>query len=204
MGRRRVGGAKESARAGGAAGPPRATMKTPGDEGSLSMSRWNELAHFLYGDGFWYADPIREIHGIAEEDLFATPDPGGLCILWHVGHVAHRERLHFEHIIQGADEDGLMPPEYDVFGAEWVPAEEVRAAIGSVQEVLEWVRDVRIQSHQYIASLTEEAYHRPAANGPPDLTVAHWVFLTVSHGALHIGRIQLLRNAIAGRRDNPC
>jgi hypothetical protein len=34
------------------------------------MSEWKELAHFLYGKGFWYADPIREIKGLTEEQLF--------------------------------------------------------------------------------------------------------------------------------------
>lgn len=60
------------------------------------MSEWKEIAHFLYGWDFWYAhaDPFREIGGLTEEQLYGVPAPNSLCILWHVGHIAHRERLH--------------------------------------------------------------------------------------------------------------
>ena len=58
------------------------------------MAHWQELAHFLYGRGFWYADPLREIDGLQEEHLLWVPNPKALCILWHVGHIAHRERIH--------------------------------------------------------------------------------------------------------------
>ena len=56
------------------------------------MSEWQDVFHFLYGRGFWYADPLREVAGLTEEQLFWTPDPKALCALWHVGHIAHRER----------------------------------------------------------------------------------------------------------------
>ena len=32
-------------------------------------SSWKEVAHFLYGRGFWYADPLREIRGLTPEQL---------------------------------------------------------------------------------------------------------------------------------------
>ena len=57
------------------------------------MSKWNELAHFLYSPEFWYADPLREIRGLTEEQLLWVPETKSLCALWHAGHVAHRERL---------------------------------------------------------------------------------------------------------------
>ena len=59
------------------------------------MAEWNELAHFLYGRGFWYADPIGEIRGLTADQLLWVPNPNGMCLLWQVGHIAHRERLHF-------------------------------------------------------------------------------------------------------------
>ena len=69
------------------------------------MSEWKDLAHFLYGRGFWYADPLREIDGLTEEHLFWVPDPKSLCILWHVGHIAHRELVHIGQFLQGLGDD---------------------------------------------------------------------------------------------------
>ena len=59
------------------------------------MSGWKALADFMYGDvrtdtGFWYSRPVWKIDGLTEEQLFWVPDPKSLCILWHVGHIAHR------------------------------------------------------------------------------------------------------------------
>jgi len=52
-------------------------------------------------------------------------------MLWHVGHIAHRERLHIGRFLQGAS-GGLIPPQYEVFGAEWCPVENVRAPVVTV------------------------------------------------------------------------
>jgi hypothetical protein len=62
---------------------------------------------------------------------------------------------------------------------------------------------VRQSSNQFIASLTDQDFHRPASAGE-GLSIGHWLFITVGHGALHIGKIQLLRNMLEGKRDNPC
>ena len=43
------------------------------------MSKWNELAHFLYSPEFWYADPLREIRGLTEEQLLWVPETKSLC-----------------------------------------------------------------------------------------------------------------------------
>ncbi|MEA3311633.1 MAG: hypothetical protein U9Q76_05380 [candidate division WOR-3 bacterium] len=61
------------------------------------MSEWKELAHFLYGKGFWYADPIREIKGLTEEQLFWVPNENSLPIIWQVGHIAHRSLAVYHH-----------------------------------------------------------------------------------------------------------
>jgi hypothetical protein len=37
-----------------------------------------------------------------------------------------------------------------------------------------------------------------------ELSAAHWLFITVAHGALHIGRIQLLRALIEGKEERAC
>ena len=167
------------------------------------MSAWHGLAHFLYGRGFCYADPIREIQGLAEERLFWVPDPKALCALWHVGHIAHRERVHIGKFLQGLS-GSIIPPQYEVFGPDWHSADEVRGSIGSVTGALEWVREVRERSHEYIASLSEDDVHRVLPTSDGELSIAHWLFITTAHTAVHIGRIQLLRALIEGERERAC
>lgn len=168
------------------------------------MSAWNDLAHFLYGRGFWYADPLDEVKGLTEEQLVWTPDPNALCALWHVGHIAHRERLHIGRFLQGLPTDGLIPPEFNVFGHEWRSVDETRRSVPSIDDVFDWVRDVRAKSHDFIATLDEHALHTVPPTSEDGLSVAHWLFITVAHGALHIGRIQLLRALIEGAHERAC
>ena len=167
------------------------------------MSKWKDVAHFLYGRGFWYADPFREIDGLTEEELYWIPDPNSLCILWHVGHIAHREQVHIGVFLQGL-QASIIPPQFDVFGTEWSSVEKIRKSVDSVESVLAWVRDVREKSHKYIASLNEEDFHSIPPTSEDGLSVAHWLFITASHTSLHIGRIQLLRALIEGKRERAC
>jgi len=167
------------------------------------MPEWRDVAHFLYGRGFWYADPFREIDGLSEEQLFWTPDPNSLCILWHVGHIAHRERSHTGMFLQSLERT-IIPEQFEVFGPEWSTADKVRQSIGSVESVLAWVRDVRKKSHEYIGSLTDQDFHCIPTTSEDGLSVAHWVFITAAHTALHIGRIQLLRALIEGKHERAC
>ena len=167
------------------------------------MSERKDVAHFLYGRGFWYADPLREIKGLSDEQLLWVPAPTGLCMLWHVGHIAHRERLHIGRFLEG-NEGTIIPPEYDVFGHRWRTVDEMCASIGEVDGVLAWVREVRDQSHAYIDTLSGEDWHAVPDTSEDDLSVAHWVFITAAHTAVHIGRIQLLRALVEGAMERPC
>ena len=141
------------------------------------MSEWQELTHWLYGDvktdgGFWYSHPLYEIRGLTDEQLFWVPDPNSLCILWQVGHIAHRERTHIGRFLEGL-EGTIIPPKYEVFGTEWCSTEEVRGSVGPVQDVLAWVRDVREKSSEYIASLSDDDFHAVPPTSESDLSVAH-------------------------------
>jgi len=167
------------------------------------MSKWKDVAHFLYGQGFWYANPLREIEGIKEEQLFWVPDPKSLPLLWQVGHIAHRERTHIGRFLQGL-QGTIIPPQYEVFGTEWCSMDKVRQSVSSVQDVLTWVREVRKNSHEYIESLTEDDFHKIPPTSGEGLSVAHWLFITVAHTSLHIGRIQLLRALIEGKPERAC
>ncbi len=167
------------------------------------MSELSELAHFLYGRGFWYADPLKEIGGLTEDQLFCVPDPKGLCMLWQVGHIAHREKVHIGWFLQGL-EGTVIPPKFEVFGPDWCPVEDVRTAMDTVEGVLEWARGVREESHAYIASLSDADYHKATRTSDGGMSVAHWLFITTAHTALHIGRIQLLRALVESTYERAC
>ena len=167
------------------------------------MSKWNDVARFLYGPEFWYTDPIREIYALTDEQLFWVPEPTSLCILWHVGHIAHRERLHIGGFLQGLEGE-IIPPQYEVFGPEWRSVDDVRRSIESVPTVLDWLREMREESRNYITSLNENDFHTVPPTSESGLSVAHWLFITVAHSALHIGRIQLLRALIEGTNERAC
>lgn len=113
-----------------------------------------DLALWMYGDvstgnGFWYSHEIGEIAGLTEELLFWVPDPNGLCILWHVGHIVQRERLHIGRFLQGITGTNLWPAKYGIF-ADWCSAKKLRDSIDSVDDVLSWAKEVRDNSRSYI------------------------------------------------------
>jgi len=169
------------------------------------MKDWKELAHFMYGRGFWYSDPLAEIRSLTEEQLLWVPGPKMLPILWQVGHIATREVLHVGCFIMGKSRDELTPAPYDVF-FEWSSVDEIRSEIDSVPDALRWVRETRESVHGWIDTLTDDDLGRVATDEEPDgaLTVAQWLAITTAHTAVHIGRIQLLRALIEETRERDC
>lgn len=167
------------------------------------MTKWKEVLLFMYGRGSWYGDPLAEVEGLTEDQLFWQPGDNCLPIIWHVGHIAHRERVHIGKFLQALPEP-VVPAQFKVFGAEWVPLEQIRNAVSSPAELFSWVREVRQGSLSYISGLEEEDFHSAAPTLQDEMTVAHWLLNTAAHTALHIGRIQLLRALLEGRQEPPC
>ncbi len=174
------------------------------------MTALMDVAQFFYGDvrkdiGFWYARPLEEVEGLTEEQLFWVPEPKCLCMLWHVGHIAHRERTHLGKFLEGLEGE-IIPARFEIFGTEWCSVEQLRESVDSVSHVFEWVEEVRKASAEFIASLTEEEFLKvlPTSDFGMGLSIAHWLFITASHGAIHIGRIQMLRAMLEGTYDRTC
>lgn len=157
------------------------------------MSGWKEVAHYIYGE-FWYADPIAEIEGLTQEQLLWQPQSNVHCILWNLGHIAHREHVHFCGGVSGGT-DEVIPPEFEIFNAPHTPDELIRS-VGSVEKVVEWVRDVRRGTHAIIEALNEETIHATPPKPFHGLRASHWLMVTAAHTGLHIGRIQLLRRMV--------
>ena len=91
-----------------------------------------------------------------------------------------------------------------MFGTDWCSTEDVRHSVGPVDQVLAWVGEVRDESQEYIASLPEEDFHKPTPGADRERSIADWLFITVAHTALHVGRIQLLRALIEDDYERPC
>jgi hypothetical protein len=168
------------------------------------MTGLKELTHFIYGKGFWYADPVKEIDGLTEKHILWVPNPKSLCILWHVGHIAHRERIHIGVFLQGLKGE-IIPEQFEIFGKEWCSVDEMRHSIGgSIDDVLTWSEGIRDKSHDYIDSLSPKDFHKIPSTSHKNLTVGHWLFITACHTALHIGRIQMLRAMIEDIHERAC
>ena len=172
------------------------------------MSELKKIALWMFGDvktpeGFWYSHYIHIIDGLSEEQLFWIPDPKKLPIIWHIGHIAHRECTHIVNIIQRI-KDNIIPPGYEIFGADWWPVDEIRKSIDSVENIIKWATEVRSESQKFISSLNDKDFYSIIDTGEEDLSVAHWLFITTSHTALHYGKIQLLRSLLKNEIDSPC
>ena len=175
----------------------------------IHSTSWSEVIHFLYGDalpgkGFWYANPLHEVQGLTEDQLYWLPDSHSLCLLWQVGHIACRERLHIGAFLQGLAVPDLWPEPYTVFGSEWASVDQVRVAVDDVKQLFNWVRQARRASQQYISALQPADYLAVPETSEDGLTVAHWMTITACHTALHIGRIQMLRAMIEGKPERAC
>ena len=168
------------------------------------MGKWNEATHWAFGHGFWYTDPVDELNGLSEDQLLWVPTPEALCALWHVGHIAHRERYHIGHFLQGYDESELIPDGFHVFGADWCSAATVRDRVQSPDAVFNWSREVRQASHDFISGLKDEDYHSVPPSSDEGNSVARVLFQTVGHTALHVGRIQMLRAMIEKVKERAC
>ncbi|MFX1428516.1 MAG: DinB family protein, partial [Promethearchaeota archaeon] len=144
------------------------------------------------------------IEGLSDDQLFWTPDPKQLPIIWHIGHIAHRESSHIRYIIQ-KHKDNIIPSGYEIFGTDWWPIDEIRKSIDSVENVIKWATNVRAKSQNFISSLEEEDFYTIVETGEHgSMSVAHWLFITASHTALHYGKIQLLRSLLEDSLDSPC
>jgi hypothetical protein len=161
------------------------------------------LLHFIYGKGFWYANPLLEIKDLTEKQLLWTPNPNSLCILWQVGHIAHREQYHIGVFLKG-EQASIIPEQYNVFGPEWSTVEDITSSIDSIANVFKWVEEVRRESHTFISSLKPEDLSSVPATAGDDLSIGHWLFITAAHTALHIGRIQMLRAIIEVKHERAC
>ncbi|MBN1867646.1 DinB family protein [Candidatus Sumerlaeota bacterium] len=169
------------------------------------MTIWNDAAHWALGRGFWYADPVVEVCDLSEAQLFWVPTPLSLSVIWHVGHIAHRERYLVGHVLQGISEDDLKIPEgYEVFGAEWRHAETVRDHVKSVQAVFNWCREVRAATHEYVDGLKPEDYGVVPPSSNEGLNAAQVLYQIVAHTALHIGRIQLVCSILRYENERAC
>ena len=158
-------------------------------------SDWVGAFRWGFGEGFWYVDPVGEVEWMTEEQLLWAPRARMNCALWQVGHIAHRERIHIGFLLQGRKEEELIPEQFAALGidVDYAAGPALLEAVGTVDAVKQWVREVRRQSLEYIEGLGEEDWHRVPTSACDGTSVAMVLIQTVGHTGVHIGRIQALR-----------
>lgn len=122
-----------------------------------------------------------------------------------MGLIAHREEFHIGFFLQGKKLEELKGniPKFDIFGDTRCIPDKIKEMFSSSNEILNYYREVRKNSQDYIESLSEEKFHSKPLTAE-NLRVAHWLFITLAHTALHIGRIQLLRSMIEKKQERAC
>jgi len=158
----------------------------------------SDAFHWGFGRGFWYADPIKETEGLTEDELYWSPAPQIQCILWHVGHITHRERFHIKCLLEGKNEEDVIPGKHSVFFHDAYDVQTFRNRCPQPDQVMGWAREVRWESHEFISRLTPERYNVVPVSSFEGNSIARVLIQTVGHTGLHIGRIQLLRMMMQG------
>ena len=154
---------------------------------------FNDAFHWAFGKGFWYADPVKEVSGLTKDQLYWSPGPRIQCALWHVGHIAHRERFHIKCLLEGQNEEDVMPSNHSVFFDCAYDAKTFRSSWPEPEEIMRWAREVRRESHEFISALTPDQYNVVPSSSFEGNSIARMLMQTIGHTGLHIGRIQLLR-----------
>jgi hypothetical protein len=164
------------------------------DGGEIEMDAdMNDAFHWAFGRGFWYADPVAEMKSLSEEQLYWSPAPDIQCVLWHVGHIGHREDFHIQCLLKGRDEKEVFPDKWGIFSDCPYEAVPFRNTFPEPGEITNWMRSVRARSHEFISGLKSTDYNSVPRSSFEGGSIARVLMQTVGHTALHIGRIQLLR-----------
>jgi hypothetical protein len=151
--------------------------------------------HWAFGRGFWYADPVAETRDWTDDELLWSPGPNIHTAFWHLGHIAHRERVHIAVLLEGREQADVIPPPCEIFGCGvgYPTRDELLRAVGTVDYLRAWVRCVRDESHSFLDSLAPDDFARVPGSSAEGNSIARVLAQTVGHTALHLGRIQLLR-----------
>ena len=153
----------------------------------------NDAFQWAFCRGFWYADPLEAMKGLFDVQLYWSPAPDVQCILWHVGHIGHREGFHIQCLLKGRDEKEVFPDKYGIFFDCPYEADRFKATFPAPREIIDWVRSIRALSHEYIHQLEPTDYNLVPGSSFEGGSIARVLMQTVGHTGLHIGRIQLLR-----------
>lgn len=156
-------------------------------------SMYGDAFQWAFGRGFWYADPLVESRGLSEEQLYWSPAPDIPCILWHVGHIGHRECFHIQCMLKGRDEKKVIAAKWEIFFDCPYETHRFRNAFPEPRKVTDWVREVRSCSHQFISQLKLADYNAVPTSSFECNSIARVLMQTIGHTGLHIGKIQLLR-----------
>ena len=95
--------------------------------------------------------------------------------------------------LKGRDEKEVFPDKYAIFFDCPYDAERFRDTFPEPVDITDWVRRVRVLSHEFIQELKSADYNLVPRSSFDGGSIARVLMQTVGHTGLHIGRIQLLR-----------
>ena len=157
-----------------------------------------EHFQFMYGDRFWYSDPLKAVADVGADDLYWTPPPGVKCILWHLGHIAHKEEVHIGVFLE-TPQRKRVHPELDELFMHGTGADTMKETVPDPELVFAWMKHVRAETRRFIGGLTPDGFDRvpPASHG--GLNIGQWLGITLVHTGVHLGQIYALKQLLSNR-----
>jgi len=138
---------------------------------------------------------LRNLDGVSQEESLESPQPGGNCLNWVVGHlVASRNDL-----LETLGQERLWDKKRDELykrGSEPMTAENARP----LSELIDALKSSHAAVVAGLAAVTPERMAEPAPFSPggnPDETVGSLLAVFAFHEAYHVGQTGVLRR-VAG------
>jgi len=157
-----------------------------------------EHFQFMYGDRFWYSDPLDAVGDLDTDGLYWMPQADVKCILWHLGHIAHKEEVHIGVFLETPARQRVHP-ELDELFMHGTGAHAMREIVPDPELVFAWMKHVRSETRRFISGLTPDAFDRvpPASHG--GLNIGQWLSITLVHTGVHLGQIYTLKQLLSNR-----
>jgi hypothetical protein len=144
---------------------------------------------------------IRTFEAIPEEHTWVRPRRNINTPAFIFGHIAVTERSHIGRFVQGIDD---IPERFRPFRA-WKPDDvAIHAAVESKQVLIDYWREVRAMTHEYLARITDaDLKEVPEKSLLPDddpnrgNPIREWFIMTIEHQNQHWGQLEIIAKLVA-------
>jgi hypothetical protein len=105
-------------------------------------------------------------------------------------------------MLLGRDEKQMIPANWEIFFDCPYDTQCFKNEFPEPLEIMDWVRDVRSRSHQFISQLKLADYNAVPKSSFEGNSIGRVLMQTIGHTGLHIGKIQLLRRLMPGENKS--